>query len=567
MSPIFRKPRAVPWWTYVTLVVLVIGALTEIPYAAGRRASSPDYIFSGFLMWVDDLTMYFSFIRQAAEGHWLFVNRLTHELHQPAFFNPGFLAVGLLMRWLSLPDVVAFEVWRFVGLAALVSGFAYLMRVVEPRPLVRQVGLVVFAVGGGLGWLVRWLTVSGLWTGSERAFGPYLALDLAMALHPFAQAMLNPHFSLPHGLLLFMMAFFFRGEREGKTRDYLWSAVIALASVSMRPYDLVTLWAVLPIYVLVSPERLLSRRTARRALPLILTAPLVVYNGWLFVLHPVFRFWASQGAVGRIPLLGQCIGLGLPGLAVPWRLLRWRTYPIVSPVERFGLIWMGVLLFLLNAGRWLPLLPSSPQFLVPLMGPVVLLALPVLHLDRDPVEGVGWIRRARIWLPLVLLNAISSGVLLIDRAQIVSTHHRYYHVQTRDRAAFDWLNGHARPDEVVLAEPQDGNRIGRFTSAHVVWGHYGVTPSSARREMEIERLLAGGMTTAEAEDYLRATRVRWIFVHPGRYPGFDPTRIPGCRQEYRNRGVAIYGLSPAPPSPSANEPDEARRQLASSTSA
>jgi hypothetical protein len=41
--------------------------------------------------------MYFSFIRQATEGHWLFVNRLTSLDHQPVLLNVEWFAVGRLI--------------------------------------------------------------------------------------------------------------------------------------------------------------------------------------------------------------------------------------------------------------------------------------------------------------------------------------------------------------------------------------------------------------------------------------------------------------------------------------
>jgi len=69
------------FWTTTLAVAAALFLLTELPYASGRAASPPEHRFLGMLRNVDDLNMYFSFIRQAAEGHVLFEDRLTHLPH------------------------------------------------------------------------------------------------------------------------------------------------------------------------------------------------------------------------------------------------------------------------------------------------------------------------------------------------------------------------------------------------------------------------------------------------------------------------------------------------------
>jgi hypothetical protein len=531
-------------WTFPALVFAVLALLTEIPYIAGRCASPPERRFGGILLWVDDLNMYFSFIRQAADGHWLFINRLTHLPHTPAFFNPEYLAVGLLIRWLSLTDTAAFALWRVVGIAALVGGFAALLSVVEPRPLARKMALVLFAFGGGFGWILRLLEALGPGTPLRRIWGAYLDFDLQTGIQPFAQALLNPHFSLPHGLLLIVMALYFMAERNGRTLHYVAAGIIAALSGSVRPYDLITLWTALPLFILIAPGPIRSWRTLQRLLPLLVTAPMLVYFAWLFSMHAIFRYWARQGAIEPIPLLGQLLGIGLPGLAVIWRLLRPRAYPLSRAEDRFCLAWLVTVLILLHGRRWLPFLPFSPQLMIPTMGAVYVLALPVLRFER--LKAMPIVARCAILTSLVLVNSLSSGFMFYERARIACTHHHYYHVRVADVAAFEWLNRVAHEDNVVLAAEQDGNRLGRFVSARVVLGHYSVTPHSDLRRAEIERLLSGAMSANEAHAYLKTMGVRWLYLHPRRHPNFRPGCIPGCRLRYRARGVAIYTFDPSP---------------------
>lgn len=516
-----------------SLVAVAVFLIGEIPYAAARSASPPLHSFGGLLRWVDDLNMYFSFIRQAADGSWLFENRLTHLPHYPVFFNPEFLAVGMLMRLSGVTDTTAFTLWRASGTLALVAGFLALLRATRVPPAQRILALLLFLLGGGLGWLA-------VLFGSDR-----FRVDLESGFQPFAQALLNPHFSLPHGLVLLFLALLCHGERDGRARFYVAAAVVALVGALIRPYDLLTLWIAVPAFALVAPGPSRTRRsTALRALPLLITLPAVVYDFFLFRIHPVFRHWASQGRVEPPSWMEHVASLGLVGLVAAWRLTRHRAFPL-GATDRLLLAWLGAVFAVVHGSRLVPWLPFSPQAATTSMAPVVLLALPALSWSASA-------GRARWGLAgLVAANSLSSAAILHERTAVVSTHFNYYHLRDAELEAFLWLSRNARASDVVLASYQDGNRLARFVSARVALGHYSVTPASESIRAGVERLLDGRLDTNGARRMLAGWNVRWVYYSPRAYPGATVDRLPWCERRYRERGIAIYECDAPQVSPNA----------------
>ena len=80
-----------------------VAGITQVPFLLGERWAPVGTVYDGLVGMTSDQNMAYSFIRQAAEGHWLFVNRLTHIDHQPVLLNIEWLAVGRLTAWLSRP--------------------------------------------------------------------------------------------------------------------------------------------------------------------------------------------------------------------------------------------------------------------------------------------------------------------------------------------------------------------------------------------------------------------------------------------------------------------------------
>lgn len=538
-----RRPD---WWPFA--LILVAFAITEVPFALGDRWAPAETVFDGLTGMTHDQNMYFSFIRQGAEGRWLFSNRLTHLEHGPAMLNLEWLAVGRLVAWLGGNVKLAYALWRFAGTALLISGFWCLAGVVGLSRVQRRVGAVLCAFGGGFGWIFLVLERAGL-----IAPMPMAMLDISDATHPFSHIFFNPHISLSHGFSLFTLAAYCAGEKTGMLRWYAVSSLLAAVHGLIRPYDLILLYGTVPLFVLIelAVSRSWSwRKTAARGLPLVVTAPVVAYNAALFQFHPVFKYWASQGVVKPFPLTWHFLSLGVAGLLFAARLCLVRRYPLKSPSERFLVAWLAGVLFLFHGHKfpWFSFMPYTPVFGATL--PSVMLILGMVVLDsRHVPEHPGGKRFALVAL-FVFVASLGSVVWMAKICRNLAFLPEHY-IPLAEYESYDWLENHAEPSDVIVSSLFSGNRMAKYVTARFALGHLAVTPHVHELSRRIEEFYSGELTVDEARSLLDELHARWIYRGPvERDLGtFDPAEIPGVIEQHAADDVKVYSYQPVATDP------------------
>jgi hypothetical protein len=521
----------------VLCVVLAAFFESRLPYTFAEQNQPPAASFLGQVAHTTDQNMYFSFIRQAYDGNVLFNNRLTATPNSGAFVNLQFLAVGRVMRLFHLSENAVYQVWRFAGVLFLTLGFTFLSLVALPSLSKRVVSLCVFIFGGGFGALFSLAANYGLLS-REAAFR--LTPDLWSGLLPFQQLMCNPHFSLPHGLMLIGCALFLLAEtRDQSVWLYVASGVIFLVNGFVRPYDLISLAVVIPVFIATEAIRRFDWRAgALRAIPLAIASPALVYSIWLFEYHPIFKYWSQQGHNIQFmpPPHIQMLAYGSIGLLAIARILQFRSNPL-SPVERFLLVWFVGIFFCVHLGSIFPALGFSPQNCIPLFAPLVLFAFSL----RLPLRGF---RRGLFIAVVAVLLAIGNvgGLAHAWRPFFSPADANNYYASTDETTALGWLDKNLQPGAVVLAVPPVSGRISKYTSASSLVGHHSVTPHYSAILAHVRRLFAARQFTPFEHRTLRELGADYLFVGPQeqRLLGFDPNAAPGLTRVFAQGSVAIY---------------------------
>jgi hypothetical protein len=538
-------PPGALWPLVLTVAVF---AITAIPYAIGFLRPPPGMVFGGLLAWVEDEDMYFSFIRQAADGHFLFVNRLTGVDHAAVFFNPEWWLVGRIMAWLGDSGAWAFQIWRGAGALAVIVGFWALAEVVLRDGRQRRIALLMCAFGGGFWWITAVLERVDpslmLTMSADLARG--LELEMVSGTHPFYQILGNPHFALPLGLFLLTFAWYIRGELTGSPRWYALAAALAVLEGSMRPYDLIALDATIPLFLLIElavTRELEIRRLLWRILPCVATVPLLLYFIYLFKYHYVFKYWGLQGQSIVIGVLPQLLSFGLAGLLVALRLCRAKAYPLRTPGERLLLAWLVTVFFFVHAHK-IPLFHSTPytfQLVSTIMPPIILLGVVVI----DPAL---W-GRSRAWViigPLLVavflaVNSLSSAKRVLNSATMMKTPNAYY-IDREVLYSYKSINDNSSENDVVLCTRETGHALARYASVHVVVGHWSVSPRRADLDAQVERFYRGAMTPQESREFLGEWRVTRIYWGSNERKLGEPPRepIPGFEARVINPDIVLY---------------------------
>jgi hypothetical protein len=538
--PLLRRETSI---RLPVLAALAVTAVAQFTFWCGYQWAPVGTVFDGFLGLVHDQNMYFSYIRQGAEGDWLFVNRLTHIPHKPALLNIEWLAVGRLMALLGGTDraaMAAYAVWHICGGLLIVGAFWWLAQLVLENRFQQRLALWLCVFGGGFGWVFVMLSQLG-------AIEPLPAAehDISGSVHPFGHIFNNPHLSCSHGFSLLYLAAFVRAEQTGRPRWYVITSLIAAFHGLFRPYDLILISGTIPMFIVFEfaiTREWSWRKTALRAMPLAVIAPVVAYYAALFQLHPVFKHWASQGIIEPLNFFWHYFSLGWAGLLLLLRLLLVRWYPLKSSAERMLLAWLAGVLFLFHGHR-IPLFGFMPYT------PVFGATLPTVAI----VLGIGLFNPRWFWNPnprwisvalLATFVVVSCGGSVVWTAKVLRNFRRLpeHYIPLAQYEAYGWLREHAAQDDVIFSTLFSGNRMAKFVSARFALGHLSVTPNVFALRDRVDAFYAGKLTPAEGVALLNELHPRWIWLSPveRELGAVHLEEIPGVTLRYERPGIAIY---------------------------
>lgn len=529
--------------------LLAVGAffLSSIPYYYAIAKAPEGTRFIGQLVHADDINSYYSFIRQAASGHIVFRNAMTHIPHAPAFVNLEFLLAGWGMALFNCSTQALYEGWRVLAAFSALLGFGMLALVALRTQRERIIALFMFAFGGGFGWFAYLLQRAGILSAHTDVELHNPAMDLTVAFHPFGQMVINPHFALPHGLFLLFVASYIMAEKSGKRSWYCIAALVALIQALFRPYDLISLFGILPLFVVVETvfaRKVDWRRSIDRLIPLFVTGPLLLYYVWIFSFHPIFKYWASQGVQPPVPFVLHYLAFGFAGILFLLRVLNYRRYPLETSSDRLLVVWVVAVLALFHGNRVFSFLPYTPQLGIPLASPMILLGVAVFR--RSQEDAPARLRPAFVIAAAVFLivNALSSPLFVARACQLAANNNENY-ISNSDEQAVEWLKSQVKETDVVLTDYPTGTTLSQLVTARVVLGHWALTPHLDSLATEVDRFLRGELNQPEAESFLQRLGVNYVFV-TARRDHKDPSyfqALPGLREVFKNDTVAIFARS------------------------
>ncbi len=493
----------------LALAILTISAffISYIPYLVADSNHYNEDMFLGQVAYAKDQNMYFSFIRQAYLGKWIFNNRLTHIENRDCFINLQFLGIGKLWKLFNLNENGAYQLWRYLGIVSLIFGYFSLTRFFFKDIKERYWATTLFTFAGGFGIVFLFLNLAGFI--SYDLFHT-LTFDLWAGVFPFQQMLTNPNFSLPHGILLIGVALYlYAYTNNNSSKYYLFSGLVFAVDGIVRPYDLISLFAIIPLFVIV--ESIIQfdlKRAVKQCIPLFLALPSLLYSIWLFKFDPVFKYWSLQGYnINNVPLPPlHLFSYGIFTIFFLLRLIAIKTNPL-SGSERFMVVSCGAIFSMTHIGRIIPSLGFSPQVGIPLFSFVSILSF---------VYAFACVKKFKKLILSILVFAVLSGFIgipLYFTQKVTHVHSPVLYLEENDVQAFNWLKSKVTTQDVVLSTPYIASRIAKYTDAQVIAGHYSVTPKYLKQENKLRALFSEKIISKQLVDSLFDKRVSYIYVN------------------------------------------------------
>jgi hypothetical protein len=530
-------------WLLIAIVSLVVFLESGVPYFFAEHHTPAGYSFLGQIAYTPDQNMYFSFISQARDGQFVLNNKLTDIPNAPVFVNLEFWSVGCIQHITGISENAIYQVWRFMGILLLSLGVFMVANIVLPSRRRVLMAMLVILFTGGFGFIFAFLNSLHLISQYVVQLG---IIDMRYGLLPFQQMTTNPHFSLPHGLILIAYSFFLLGEQRGGMKYYLLSGLFFNIIGLVRPYDIIPPVIIFPLFILLAERPFVFdvKIIVKKLLPLFMIIPVFVYNLWLFKFNDIFKYWALQGLnSGSLPApLWHYLSFGIVGILAIARLAQYKSNPL-HKLDRFLVVWFGITFLFIQLGRYIPALGWSPQIGVYLAVPLGLLGCS-LQIGKRFSSGFRFYTLAAVITVVVVCSNMSIVAYFTKNFRDASKTDIYF-ARTEEINAWAWLKANAGQGSVVLATTGTSQRTAKYTHSNVAAAHYSVTPRFAATEATVNNLFAGTSLGLAQKDALTKLNADYIYIGPEERKTHNITTEQSAYLAlvYNNAQVAIYKIN------------------------
>ncbi len=565
-------------WRNVLLLALVVVAITTAPYLLAWSHQGNDWRFSGSLFGVEDGNSYLGKMRLGARGEWDFSLFYTTEAHdaEPLIFLPYILPGQIVGRFISDTDpalapalIVTFHLLRIVFDTLLIVVIYRFSAAFLREPRDRMIATFLAAFAGGLGWLLSF-------TGQAQLPADFYIPEGFSFLILFGL----PHLALARaallGGLLALMRSLPTDDRVGALLQprnpqpqpsskptpevdessplpevgvgwkYLILAAACWLIVGLCvSFYLAILYCILGAWGLaawVKQRRFPLALFVRAVIPAAITLPLFLYYLLAFTRNPAFAAWSAQNLLASPPPL-QYLFAYLPiGLLAIFGVRRLWVGTRFSPLLIGWVLIVPILVYLpINVQRRMSEAVIVPLAILAVVGLRVLADWGVPRLARGALVGVTLLTSLFLLLGGFLAAATPARPLFRPAAEI---------------AAFDWLNQHSQPGEIVLSAVETGNVIPAWTHLRVYMGHGPETLNWQFKTARLEYFYADSMNAAErANFFAHPCGITFTCAGPIRYvmwgpleralaPDASPSWAATLTPIYDADGYRIYSVSP-----------------------
>ncbi len=508
VMPDIRKPR---FWI-LALTVVAVFALTNLPYIFAAQAAGSNFVFGGFLLNPLDGNSYLAKMYQGWRGDWRFTLPYTAQSGNGSYLFLFYLFLGHLARWLNLPLLSVFHIFRILGTAGMLVALYFFFKTTLVAERLYLPAFVLASLGSGLGWLLLPL-------------GAFTADYWVAETYPFLSAYANPHFVIGLALLLWILTQQAL-PRPLVLKDGLFIVLAALALSLISPFGVIIALIISGSWVLLDSRQVISGRPhfianfwqLIRAAPflwiLIGGMPLSIYDFWIARVDPLLAGWNLQNITSAPALWDTLVSLSpaiLFALVGAWVAHRKPNQGIPSGY-RLLVVWAISGLFLLYAPFEL-----QRRFMMGLYIPLVGLAVIGLASLAERIQK----RMSFLFLLVFLLSLPTNLLVLLAAQRGAQTHDPQIYLTRGERLALTWIEENTAPADLILASPQMGLFIPAYTGRRVIYGHpFETVNAEVNKELVSQWFGGDGSSNSsvafaqKSHDFLYRQQVDYIFLGP-----------------------------------------------------
>ncbi|KAA3647271.1 MAG: hypothetical protein DWQ07_07145 [Chloroflexi bacterium] len=497
---------------WVLIFALVAMLVISLPYFEGFARQGEDWVFTGFVINVDDSNSYIAKMLRGAQGDWLFRTPYTAYPQEGALVLMPYILLGKLTSQPNqhLQMVLIFHIFRFVaGVLMILASYNFIALFIQSITW-RRWGTALATLGGGLGWLLV-LLGAGDWLGS-------LPLDFySPESFGFLSLLTLPHLALGRALLLWGFVAYLAPIAEDQ--GMVWfdkKAIIAgiLWSLLSFMQPMTTLIAGVMVFgFIVGTLRYNTWGGRFRSMPWacwrgyiwravlagIIASPIVLYTVWDFSSDPFLQAWTGQNF-----------------LPSPHPLHYLAAYILVLPFAFVGLF------KIVPTFPWRGVLPVVWVALVPLM------VYSPVNVQRRLAEGVWvmlvvlavyaieqWKSRPPKWVWGSVLLSFGTSIFLLAGSLLATWNpSEPLYRPVEEVTALMQLREITEDGDIVLTSVETGNVLPVWTPQRVIIGHGPESIDGPRIYAAVQSFYGSSLTEEQRQDMLDEFGVAYVWWGP-----------------------------------------------------
>ena len=445
----------------VVIMVLIVNSLFIYSCFTGNKDPSMVPTFRHPKEGGDQM-VYFSLIRQAAEGKNLLLNLYTNE-SQIGLISPLWWLIGKIVAITKGSIEIIYYLITIVSSIGLLLFINHLIKPLFASGFFRQLTLYVIAFGGGLGWLyfpkIVLINISKL-----DLLATPLPVDLwyseGFGFHTLQH---SPLFVITQALIIYLL-----WVVAEKYESLIWTKRILIGLLAglltlIHPYDAIILVAFIFVFGFFEKKQNLFNWWLK-LWPIIIACVLALsYFYFLRYFDPSFLGWSKQNITQSPHPFSYILGYGF--LLVPAFFGGRLLYKENNLRGRWLLIWVFLVIFLIV----FPFVTNVQRR----FGSGIYIPLSILA-----VYGLSkWIKdMSKVWALLticfyVTLISITAVVSIILNIKIIDLKTALTFISSSENEAMSYYKNHSNVNDVLLTTKDVGNIVPAKIAKKVYIGH------------------------------------------------------------------------------------------------
>lgn len=546
IQTISPKERRLILWVAVAICII-----TAAPFIYGQLNAPADSIYTpNFHRTSGDTYVYMSMIEEARQGALTFHNLFTSEAHPPLLLNPLWWILGFLARFFTLDTGWWMQIARAALIFVSVPTIYLTIALFVKKYSIRCLSLILAATVSGLGYfyyrLVDPSILPNIFTINFYSTPTDIWLSEA---HPLLMFLASPHFQLSLICLLFAFIFFYLGMTGGPKRYLVYSGLFNLALAIFHPYETVFILFITLSFTCIlifwpnTGWKKSSGLLARFALTVLVAAPGLLYQVYIFYGQPVFRSWAWQSITTSpdYPLYLWGFGIFVP-LAVIGAVVMFRRF---NQGYAFLLTWLIATIPLLYSP-----FPFNRRFIEGIFVPLGIIgAIAIVAAYEKISVRPPWKRHLFFLVTAIVLFIAIAPTNFYNWWSFLEVQRLYqvvpFYLPRDERASMEWIKNNTAPGEVILSSHIAGFLIPAFTARPVYLGHDLQTAYFAQKKPLVEWFFQDNSDDDGHKDFLEQNNIAYVYYGPNERiaGGFNPDTKDYLEKVYEEGKVAIYQVT------------------------